>query len=175
MTRAVWRKRLKVIGLVSCLMMLALWVFSVMFKSSYAPPSGQWSVGTLFGRIVLDAGHVQNPGWRSMPFYPHWKVYAAKMPWTEFANRWLGFGLPVKMITGQLLIPVWLLVVAVGFPTAILCWRDRRRPKSDSCKVCGYNLTGNVSGTCPECGTKYAGLKSSSDASTRGHGETHDS
>ena len=156
MTRSSWPKRLKVIGLVLCLMMLALWVFSVMFGSFYAPASGQWSVGTLFGRIVLDAGPIQNPGWRYTPFYPQWKVYAAKMPWTEFAQRMLGFGWPVKMITGQILIPVWLLVVAVGFPTAILCWRDRRRPKAGFCKVCKYDLTGNVSGTCPECGTEYA-------------------
>ena len=152
MTRSVWRKRSKVIGLLLSIMMVALWVFSVLYQSSYAPSSGRWSVGTLFGRIVLDTGQVQNPGWRLTAFYPHWKSYAAKMPWTEFAHRWLGFGLPVKMITGQRLIPVWLLVVAAGLPTGILWWRDRR-PKAGFCKVCKYNLTGNVSGTCPECGT----------------------
>ena len=151
MTRSVWRKRVKVIGLVLSVMMLALWVFSVMFVSSYVPASGQWSVGTTSGRIVLDASPIQNPGWGYTPFYPHWKVYAAKEPWTEFAQRLLGFGWPVKMITGQILIPVWLLVVAVGFPTAILWWRDRR-PKAGLCEVCKYDLTGNVSGICPECG-----------------------
>jgi hypothetical protein len=26
-------------------------------------------------------------------------------------------------------------------------------PKSDACSRCGYNLTGNTSGVCPECGT----------------------
>ena len=46
---------------------------------------------------------------------------------------------------------------AVGFPTAIMWWRDRR-PKAGFCKVCKYDLTGNVSGTCPECGTEYAKL-----------------
>jgi len=28
-----------------------------------------------------------------------------------------------------------------------------RRPQPGHCRQCGYNLTGNVSGTCPECGT----------------------
>jgi hypothetical protein len=31
-------------------------------------------------------------------------------------------------------------------------WR-RREAAFPSCARCGYNLTGNVSGTCPECGT----------------------
>jgi len=31
------------------------------------------------------------------------------------------------------------------------CWRRRRH---GLCLKCGYNLTGNLSGVCPECGTK---------------------
>jgi len=36
--------------------------------------------------------------------------------------------------------------------TAALWWLDRRIP-TGHCQKCGYNLTGNVSGVCPECGT----------------------
>ena len=32
--------------------------------------------------------------------------------------------------------------------------RRRRRRKRGLCLKCGYNLTGNVSGICPECGTE---------------------
>ena len=32
--------------------------------------------------------------------------------------------------------------------------RRWRRRKKGLCIGCGYNLTGNVSGVCPECGTK---------------------
>jgi hypothetical protein len=49
-------------------------------------------------------------------------------------------------------VPLWLLALAVGFPTAILFWRDRGYGPGH-CRKCGYNLTGNVSGICPECGT----------------------
>jgi predicted amidophosphoribosyltransferase len=28
----------------------------------------------------------------------------------------------------------------------------RRRTRPGLCRFCGYNLTGNVSGVCPECG-----------------------
>jgi hypothetical protein len=40
----------------------------------------------------------------------------------------------------------WIVVAAAG---AIF----RHRVRLDHCPHCGYNLTGNISGTCPECGT----------------------
>lgn len=32
-------------------------------------------------------------------------------------------------------------------------WLEQRRVKRGECRHCGYSLTGNVSGVCPECGT----------------------
>ena len=40
------------------------------------------------------------------------------------------------------------LLAGVGF----LRWLSRSS-STDRCRKCDYNLTGNVSGTCPECGT----------------------
>ena len=57
----------------------------------------------------------------------------------------------VKMRNGVLKGPLWIPFVLIGTPTALLWWRDRR-PKAGFCKVCKYDLTGNVSGICPECG-----------------------
>ncbi len=48
-------------------------------------------------------------------------------------------------------LPIWIPLLGIAIPTAWLWWRDRRFP-SDHCQNCGYNLTGNVSGRCPECG-----------------------
>jgi hypothetical protein len=50
-------------------------------------------------------------------------------------------------------VPIWTPLLLVALPTAFLWWRDRRRIPPDHCQKCGYNLTGNVSGICPECGT----------------------
>ena len=48
-------------------------------------------------------------------------------------------------------VPFWLPLLAVAIPTYILFRRDRRHPPGH-CQKCGYDLTGNESGTCPECG-----------------------
>ncbi len=40
---------------------------------------------------------------------------------------------------------------AVAVPTLLVWWFGRKRPLPGHCP-CGYDLTGNVSGTCPECG-----------------------
>ena len=52
-------------------------------------------------------------------------------------------------------------VVVVAYIDWIDYWRlrsrrEKRRVKG-LCEHCGYNLTGNTSGTCPECGTPVAG------------------
>ena len=48
--------------------------------------------------------------------------------------------------------PFWCLLLLAGVPTYIL-WRRDRVPEG-YCKTCYYDLTGNESGVCPECGTK---------------------
>ena len=44
----------------------------------------------------------------------------------------------------------WLVAMAVSLGAKSML--ARRRP-TNLCAECGYNLTGNVSGRCPECGT----------------------
>lgn len=51
-------------------------------------------------------------------------------------------------------IPYWLVLVVVSLPWFILHRRERevqRRKRIGACLACGYELTGNVSGRCPEC------------------------
>ncbi len=35
-----------------------------------------------------------------------------------------------------------------------VAWCNRHIPPAPRCVECGYNLTGNVSGVCPECGER---------------------
>ena len=46
------------------------------------------------------------------------------------------------------------LVIRRGYRDAVRAdWRKHGR-----CPACGYSLTGNVSGVCPECGTRVGGV-----------------
>ena len=53
--------------------------------------------------------------------------------------------------------PLWPIVALAAVAPAV--WlvdplRKRRRRKAGQCAACGYDLTGNVSGVCPECGAE---------------------
>jgi len=55
-------------------------------------------------------------------------------------------------------LPLWMPFVLFGvYPAYALVTRRsrrrRRRRRQGLCVLCGYNLTGNVSGICPECGS----------------------
>ena len=54
-------------------------------------------------------------------------------------------------------LPLWMLIGLFLVPTAFLWWRDRRVAPPGHCRSCGYDLTGNVSGRCPECGAAVKG------------------
>ena len=54
-----------------------------------------------------------------------------------------------------LLAIVWFApVMLIGVPFGLLQWWRGYRYPEGHCVRCGYNLTGNVSGVCPECGER---------------------
>jgi len=56
-----------------------------------------------------------------------------------------------SLVGVSLIVPIWMLFLPAGCFTVWL-WRRDRRPPKGHCQACGYNLTGNTSGICPECG-----------------------
>jgi hypothetical protein len=73
-------------------------------------------------------------------------------------KSWAGFFVDVDSPPREIVLRLPLAAFALLFglaPMIALCHRLRirsRRMKQNLCLTCGYNLTGNLSGTCPECG-----------------------
>jgi hypothetical protein len=88
-------------------------------------------------------------GWRTNLFYPHrdWSDYGLRLPSGSMMRRAKEFP-----TVAELSLPLWVLFAIITAPTTILWYRDRRY-KRGHCQSCNYNLTGNTSGICPECGT----------------------
>ena len=68
---------------------------------------------------------------------------------------WVETSPPVSWLDeGQLIVDVclWLPFLALLLPASLLWWLDTR-PRPGFCRRCDYDLTGNTTGRCPECGT----------------------
>ena len=64
-------------------------------------------------------------------------------------------GDPLMMLGGttkEVAVPLWFVVVVGAVLLGALRISRPARVKVGHCIACGYNLTGNVSGRCPECG-----------------------
>lgn len=55
-------------------------------------------------------------------------------------------------------IPFWIPFSVGAILMAVSLLRSRHRFPSGHCRSCGYNLTGNTSGRCPECGVTVPAL-----------------
>ena len=77
---------------------------------------------------------------------------------------------PLNRVTSrQMWLPFWLIASVLFLLPLIrgLMWfRSMSRSRQGCCSSCGYSLTGNTSGTCPECGSPIS--KSSRPGDDRG-------
>ena len=128
---------------------LPKWVDNAITPKPQIPPPS--------AAVRLSPGALRGPPW----------TWVASAPVT---NRTFSFaGLAVEFVpdrfTGSgnrigvnMTLPLWMPLTLFGLPLNILLargpirrWRRRRR---GLCLTCAYNLEGNTSGTCPECGGK---------------------
>jgi predicted RNA-binding Zn-ribbon protein involved in translation (DUF1610 family) len=58
-------------------------------------------------------------------------------------------------IASTVVIPLWIPLVLSLAVAALLGKVDHSRPEPGRCAACGYDLTLNVSGRCPECGVVF--------------------
>jgi hypothetical protein len=77
--------------------------------------------------------------------YSEWHIYR-----NDDSVRWLPSSAGGAFLLIQ--VPLWIPFLITAVPTVLLWWFGHRRIPPGHCQKCGYNLTGNVSGVCPECG-----------------------
>jgi hypothetical protein len=86
-------------------------------------------------------------------------------------HEFLGFGYELEIPTGSevrvlkwIWFPCWFPLLVFGsYPMLVLIGGPIRRSrwrKHHRCLACGYDLTGNTSGICPECGASALGSNS---------------
>ncbi len=124
------RRIVKWVGLVGCVLLIAAWVLS-MFVAVICPMGGV-HVALGGGAFVFDS-----------------TTRGGEFRWFLLPASARVFWLPERLGRVEY-IPLWIPFVLIAIPT-VIAWRRDRRPKPGHC-ACGYNLEGNVSGRCPECG-----------------------
>ena len=140
----------KWIGTVGCVLIVAACLLSGWWTLRYRFTAGNGShaVWILSGCILLELNG---------PVYaPESGLYLKREP----SSQWHLFNFAHLPSVDELLpsyywvaLPFWFPFVVLLIPTLLLWRRDRRKPRPGSCRRCDYDLTGNTTGRCPECGT----------------------
>ena len=147
----------KWVGTAQCVLILVALVFNGWWHISYG-----WETPRSFSRVGLSFGRFDiERCWKvhSWDDYPDWVSFRHLSPgWDSWHRSRPGLPEPfVRLEKGpghfRLALPLWIPLLALIIPTLLLWRRERRRAGSGFCLRCDYDLTGNVTGACPECGT----------------------
>jgi hypothetical protein len=147
------RHAVKWVATLGSVVLVMIAVITCWAWTSFVTESHSWVLGVQVGAVTVV--HAKPAG-----FLPHLERGLA-FRWTQFSfDDWSQFALWPKYDWRSRIrhasVPLWLPLVIMAVPTGTLWWLDRRRIPPGHCQKCGYNLTGNVSGRCPECGEPAA-------------------
>ena len=148
MKRSHLRCMLKWTCAIACALLAVVFAISIRWFIRYTPQSNQFSAYLHDGGVLVSTVGLAG--------YFGTGLYIEDRETHDFPSD-LTTGFPRREQDGPLdfyIIPLWLPLVVLLALTATLFYLDRRRVPPGHCRNCGYNLTGNVSGICPECGTK---------------------
>ncbi len=129
---------LKWAATVACGLILLVEVISV-FRPDPGLFVGNWGIGTGMGSVWVawDTSGDRFTGWDLI----HWDI-----------RDWWVYHWGVDGSRHEFEFVLWIPLTLCALVTAWFWLRDWRRIEPGGCSKCGYNLTGNVSGRCPECG-----------------------
>lgn len=135
------------LGLAACIVIVVASVAS--FWWTFCVTAAGWVVGLNDGAVIVC---------RSIGGRARWSLSSIG-PATPKLHEWLWSAQWIRYGTTFHFYPTWWFLLAALIPT-LLAWRKQRRPYPPGhCRKCGYNLKGNVTGKCSECGTETEGDK----------------
>jgi hypothetical protein len=153
------RQKLKWIGSILSITIVAGWFFSICAWALYSRRLADGVMTVTLSLGCIDCVRTHAPRFDPNS-YEYWKWYGFGWSSGRSNPRWPQWGCRFRRYSAfdlgnrdvQVIVPLWMPFLIVAIPTAYLWWRDRRQIPAGHCRKCGYNLTGNVSGVCPECG-----------------------
>lgn len=144
MTRPRLAKFAFALSILSALLWLQSLIVSVAYRGTWA------SVGVGSGLINPNVYHANKitPGWgivwpRELGRTFHWQTW-----WPAFPLTWHKGAIILSVN-----IPLWIPTLAFAL-TGVALRKSSTRHKPGACKRCHYDLTGNTSSVCPECGAQ---------------------
>ena len=139
------KRRLGLLGLVASVAILIALVVST--RRNVGVSSRQWSIVLFEGCIAVT--HVSSQ--TDAQIWKRPNIWARPVRGIRWFPIYGHYGLEPGRAVRFLNLPLWIPILAVSFPSFIV-WRRNRRISAGHCRSCGYDLTGNVSGKCSECG-----------------------
>jgi hypothetical protein len=142
-----------VFSLLLCAATVVIWVRSY------------WRVTAIFVHLngktiatVVKPGIVEFAGYRTNTsgWLNRFQIFDQEDDVPPGGSEWVNY---LLITQAQLRIPFWVLaILEIVLPSwwAVRKLSDSRKMNKSRCRVCRYDLTGNTSGICPECGTKIA-------------------
>ena len=163
-----------VLSLMACAAVIGMWVIShshyhgVILAARRSPAQrliqAESHGGVLLMAVAVERQQFEPPGW-SIYGYPrdsHSAIVesATPTPFNRMGFYWIGHQ---NSRLGEdyhaIVMPHWFAVAVFLVAPCLWLMIQSRRNRADAraavglCMLCGYNLTGNTSGVCPECGT----------------------
>lgn len=154
-----WRALSRTMVALCALVMLG-WVGSWFWRLTWRQPKVMFDAWG--GQLNLSIPGAYPPGWPSkdrLVFYYKGSAVELFVERDTYFRVFAGF--PGGRSVGDLSfvcghIPFWVLFLATFIPTVLVRRATVRRRVPGTCVYCEYDLTGNLSGVCPECGSPTA-------------------
>lgn len=136
------RRYFKWIGVATCALLLCAWIGT--FWSAIGYQAKTVAIDLSLGCIEVSVFPKGTPttaqGW-----------FAEPQPYEAYWYPRIIYGRVMASRTTHFFLPLWIPLLIVGAAT-ILAFRHDRQFKPRHCQTCGYDLRGDYSKGCPECG-----------------------